>query len=124
MNPTYPLTCPNCAGALYPVVLDPTVAPWVCVICNHAWWVAEILAAPAQWRPATQDFGTGTLLATLQQAVLTERQAAEQRGSSCRVDQLQMIPLPGLLYLSQLKLDPAFMSQVETEIQRKQVGGA
>jgi hypothetical protein len=93
-NPTYRLTCPWCNGVLYPIAFTPESAPWVCVICSHAWWAAELSeTARKQFRPSFCDFGWGAALEPLQALVEQEREAARARGTSVRSDQLQSLPL-------------------------------
>lgn len=93
-TPTYRLTCLYCNGALYPVFFTPESAPWLCPICSHSWWAAELSEpARARFRPATCDFGIGPGLLELQELVHQEREVARARGTSVRADQLQLLPL-------------------------------
>jgi hypothetical protein len=92
--PTYRLTCPYCAGALYPAFFTSESAPWLCVICHNSWWASELSeAARKQFRSALCDFGFGQSLLELHDLVLQERESARARGTSVRVDQLQLLPL-------------------------------
>lgn len=93
-TPSYRLTCLYCNGALYPVFFTAESAPWLCVVCSHSWWAAELSEkARIRFRPALCDFGLGAELLELQNLVLHEREAARARGSSVRSDQLQLLPL-------------------------------
>lgn len=118
LDPMYRLICPYCNGHLYPNAFTPESAPWVCVICNHSWWAAELSAASrARFRPALCDFGVGPGLLELQDAVLQERDEARTRGTSVRFDQVQSLPLYVLHRLPQR--DDDFGALVKREITRK-----
>jgi hypothetical protein len=118
-TPTYRLTCPYCNGALYPNAFTPESAPWLCSICKHSWWAAELSEkARKQFRPNLCDFGYGQLLEDLQNEVLAERDEARIRGTSVRLDQLQLLPAIGLKQLPQVG---KFGDYVKLEIKRKGV---
>lgn len=118
-NPTYRLTCPYCNGALYPVSFTPESAPWLCVICAHSWWAAELSETARKiFRPALCDFGIGEPLATLQEAVLAERDEARARGTSVRSDQLQLLPLYVLKQMPK-RTTKVFGKLLKLEITRK-----
>ena len=117
-TPTYRVTCPWCNGALYPVVLDPASAPWVCVICRHGWWVAELVeSARVHFRPAFCDFGFRDPARQITADVIDERMVAHERNTSCRSDQLALVPLSGLQIIT--TTDAAFEALVQAEIIRK-----
>lgn len=119
VNPNYRLTCLYCNGVLYPAVFTPESAPWICVICHNAWWVAELSEeARARFRPAYCDFGIGEGLLELQEKVLQERKEARLRGTSVRSDQIQLLPLHLLQHLPR---EGAFGDLVALEITRKSV---
>jgi hypothetical protein len=101
LQPTYRLTCPYCNGHLYPAFFTPESAPWLCSICHNAWWAAELSeGARKMFRPALCDFGINfTMLDSLQNVVLRERDEARARGTSVRSDQLQLLPLDILQHL-------------------------
>lgn len=117
LNPNYRLTCLWCNGALYPVAYDPDSAPWLCVICAHSWWAAELTEeARKRFRPAYCDFGVGLPLLELQAQVELERDEARMRKTSVRFDQVQLLPLSILKHLPQ---EGEFGDLVRLEITRK-----
>ena len=117
MTVSYSTRCPLCNGALYPVVLGPDSAPWMCVICRHSWWVAELTAdARKLFRAVYGDFGFGPDTDALRQAVEAERVEAVERGTSCREDQIALLPVAGLKWLVSRKVLP---KQVKAEMKRK-----
>lgn len=118
VTPDYRTTCPYCNAVLYPAVFTPDSAPWICVICHHAWWATELSEeARKQFRPALCDFGYGMKLVELQEKVLAEREAARARGTSVRSDQVQLLPLHLLQRLPQDEGE--FGDFVKIEITRK-----
>lgn len=117
LTPSYRVTCLWCNGQLYPIAYSPESAPWVCVICGHAWWVSELSeAARKQFRPFFCDFGFGTQLEPLEQLVTAEREEARARGTSVRSDQIQSLPLA---ILQRLPIEGEFGDLVKLEITRK-----
>jgi hypothetical protein len=115
--PNYRLTCPWCNGRLYPIAFTPDSAPWICVICSHAWWVAELSEeARKRFRPAMCDFGFGPGLEELQEKVKLEREEARARDTSVRSDQIQLLPL---YVLQRLSREGRFGELVQLEITRK-----
>lgn len=118
LAPGYRTTCPWCNGQLYPIAYTPEAAPWLCVICSHSWWAAELSEeARKQFRPAFCDFGFGLAVEPLQLKVMAERDEARARKTSVRSDQIQLLPLVVLQHLPQA--DDEFGSMVKLEITRK-----
>ena len=116
----YNTRCPNCAGQLYPVVLDPDSAPWLCVICRRAWWVSELSPeARLLWRHSHQDHGYGLPAKTLTQAREDERHEARQRGTSALPEHLALLPRVALEHLSTARLRAGLKRQVKAEMKRK-----
>lgn len=88
-TPSYPRVCPNCGGALGPVVLEPVSPPWLCPLCAHAWWVVELEAA-ADWDPSTRSWRRARL-AHLTATRDQEHTAARERGTSVLPEQLGLL---------------------------------
>jgi hypothetical protein len=117
-QPKYRTTCLYCNGVLYPIALDPESAPWVCVICNHSWWAVELSEeSRKQFRANLCDFGFGPHLQILRDKVLVERGEARRRGTSIRLDQVQLLPLSALKRVSS---EGEFGAFVKEEITRKE----
>lgn len=119
--PSYRTTCPKCDGALYPVVLDPESAPWLCVICRRSWWVAELLEnVRPLFRRLEGDFGFNDGARTIARNVEKEREDARLRGSSCRPDMVALVPLEGLKRLSTRTLRADLRSALRAELKRRE----
>jgi hypothetical protein len=122
MQPSYRNQCPNCNFVLYPVVLDPKSAPWLCIRDRYSWWAAELSEkARKQFRKATFDFGWGEQLDWLNAEIQDEMKLAEVRGTSCREDMIELVPLAGL---QRMESDPGihldFKKLVSVERVRKE----
>lgn len=120
-QPTYRVTCPLDKLTLLPVVLRPDSAPWYCVGCRYSYWAAELSeAARKQYRPAVRDFGYGEPLEQLQRDVEAEIAEAVIRGTSCREDQIELLPLVGLQRLADdPRVHESFRAKVTPELIRK-----
>lgn len=106
---------------LLPVVLDPRSAPWFCLRCRHSWWAAELSeTARKQFRPSVRDFGFGEPLAQLQRDVTAEVDEAIARGTSCREDMLELVPLVGVARMANdPRIAEEFRPKVKAELARK-----
>lgn len=118
LNPTYRVTCPYCNGQLYPIAFTPESAPWACSICHYAWWASELTEEARKiFRPFYADFGFGPKTVELQEKVQAEREEARVRGTSVRMDQLQLLPANILRRLPESETD--FGDFLKLEITRK-----
>ena len=120
-QPTYRVTCPLDKLTLLPVVLGPDSAPWFCVGCRTSYWAAELSeTARKQYRPAVRDFGYGAPLEQLQRDVEAEIAEAVIRGTSCREDQIGLLPMAGLQRLvDDPRIHGSFRPLVTAELTRK-----
>lgn len=92
----------------------------MCVICRHAWWAAELTeGARLLFRADSVDFGFGAPQQELAAAVEAERAAAHGRGTSCRPDQLALVPVIGVQRLAASSLADDFAALVADELTRK-----
>lgn len=123
-GPSYLTSCPNCGAQLQPVLLDPTVAPWVCVVpaCRRGWFACELTAeARKAWVSAHRSHTPTFRQATLDAALAAELAGAHARGSSARPEQLAVLDLASLNTLAAL-VPPggSFHAQVQAAITARQ----
>ena len=53
------MTCPNCGKLLEELDVEdnPDTPPYLCSLCSHGWWPAELTAeAKAAWDPTVNSF--------------------------------------------------------------------
>ena len=108
-------TCPNCGSSLSPIALDPNTAPWLCSHCKLGWWSTEITPqARAAWHGPSRSFHWRNAPA-IRAAVDQERAEAQSRGTSLRIDQINLFDSTTLATL-QAKLGPGTLSDQMTQV--------
>ena len=111
---TYPLTCPKCGATLQPVALDAFTAPWLCPIDSLGFWAAELtVEARALFNIETNSRDSSPESETVGEACYVERDDAQLRGTSLRLDQITFTSIIELKYLvSQKHIDHTFIAAV------------